>query len=30
LVSCVLVYASIAKSLRRQGRLEEVHGNSSL
>jgi putative peptidoglycan lipid II flippase len=30
LVSCALVYASIAKSLRRQGRLEEVHGNSSL
>jgi putative peptidoglycan lipid II flippase len=30
LVSCVLVYASIAKSLRRLGALEEAHGNSSL
>ena len=30
LVSCVLVYASIARSLRRLGGLEEVHGNSSL
>jgi putative peptidoglycan lipid II flippase len=30
LVSCVLVYASIAKSLRRLDALEEAHGNSSL
>jgi putative peptidoglycan lipid II flippase len=30
LVSCVLVYASIARSLRRLGALEEAHGNSSL
>ena len=30
LVSCALVYASIARSLRRLGGLEEVHGNSSL
>ena len=28
LVSCVLVYASIAKSLRRLAALEEAHGNS--
>jgi len=30
LVSCVLVYASIAKSLRRLDALEEAQGNSSL
>jgi len=30
LVSCTLVYASIAISLRGLGRLEDVHGNSSL
>ena len=30
LVSCVLVYASIAKTLRRLGALEEAYGNSSL
>jgi putative peptidoglycan lipid II flippase len=30
LVSCALIYASIALSLRRLGRLEEGHGNSSL
>jgi putative peptidoglycan lipid II flippase len=30
LVSCALIYASIAMSLRRLGRPEEVHGNSSL
>jgi hypothetical protein len=30
LFSCVLVYASIAKTLRRLGALEEAHGNSSL
>ena len=30
LVSCALVYASIARSLRGQGALEEAHGNSSL
>jgi putative peptidoglycan lipid II flippase len=30
LVSCTLVYASIANSLRRMGRLDEIHGNSSL
>jgi putative peptidoglycan lipid II flippase len=30
LVSCVLVYASIAKSLRRPDWLEKVYGNSSL
>jgi putative peptidoglycan lipid II flippase len=30
LISCALIYASIAMSLRRLGRLEEVHGNSSL
>jgi putative peptidoglycan lipid II flippase len=30
LVSCTLVYASIAMSLRRVGRLEEVHGNRSV
>jgi putative peptidoglycan lipid II flippase len=30
LVSCALIYASIATSLRRLDRPEEVHGNSSL
>jgi putative peptidoglycan lipid II flippase len=30
LVSCVLVYASITKTLRRLGALEEAHGNSRL
>jgi putative peptidoglycan lipid II flippase len=30
LVSCVLVYASVAMSLQRLDRLEEAHGNSSL
>jgi len=30
LVSCALVYASIAKSMRRLERIEEVHGNSGL
>jgi len=30
LVSCVLVYASIARSLPRLGAIEEAHGNSSL
>ena len=30
LVSCTLVYASIAMSLRRLGKLEEVHGSSGL
>jgi len=30
LVSCALVYASIARSLRGRGALEEAHGNSSL
>ena len=30
LISCALIYASIGMSLRRLGRPEEVHGNSSL
>jgi putative peptidoglycan lipid II flippase len=30
LVSCVLVYASIARTLRRLGALKEAHGDSSL